>query len=187
MAKGTTARHVALLRGVNVGGKNKLPMASLVSYFEELGCLAVRSYIQSGNVVFDAPAALAARVSASIAKRIAQEHGLKVPVVVLSHEELAEIAEGNPHVAVRGVDLAKIYVMFLQDAPSAAKIGTLDPERSPGDELVVRGRAIYLLLRNGAAKTKLTNDYFDRKLGTVTTSRNWRTVQKLLEMTSSTS
>ena len=72
--------------------------------------------------------------------------------------------------------------MFLADLPAASKIETLDPQRSPGDEYIVRGREIYLRLPNGVAGSKLTNAYFDSKLATTSTSRNWRTVTKLLEM-----
>src|ERR1051326_504418 len=90
------ARHVALLRGINVGGKNKLPMAELAELFTTAGCTDVRTYIQSGNVVFHAGAELAPRVPALISARIAEEFGLAVPLVLRSGAELAEVVAANP-------------------------------------------------------------------------------------------
>jgi uncharacterized protein (DUF1697 family) len=78
--------------------------------------------------------------------------------------------------------LESLHVLFLADLPEASRVAVLDPERSPGDEYIVRGREIYLRLTTGAANTKLTNAYFDSKLATVSTGRNWRTVTKLLEL-----
>lgn len=173
--------HVALLRGINVGGKNKLPMKDLAALFGEAGCVDVRTYIQSGNVLFRAPAPVAARLAVDARKRIAERFGLRVPVVLRSGEELRAVARGNPFLAA-GAEAGSLYVMFLADAPAAARVARLDPARSPGDEFVVRGRDVYLRLRTGAAKTKLTNAWFDAQLSTVSTSRNWRTVQTLVAM-----
>lgn len=169
--------HVALLRGVNVGGKNKLPMKALAAIFEDLGCEAVRTYIQSGNVVFDAPSVegLAERVAA----RVEADHGLRVPVVLRSAAELVRVRDENPFA---DADPAALHVMFLRERPAAAKVRALDPDRSPGDAFVVRGADVYLRCPSGVARTKLTNAWFDAQLGTVSTARNWRTLGKLIEL-----
>jgi uncharacterized protein (DUF1697 family) len=172
-------RHVALLRGINVGGKNKLPMKDLVALFEAAGCKNVATYIQSGNVLFDATAAVAKRIPAVIAQAIEETFGLRVPVVTRSAAELAAVAVNHPFASR---DLAKVHVMFLQAMPTPAVIADLDPERSPGDTFYVHGREIYLHLPNGVARTKLSNDYFDRQLQTVSTQRNWNTLLKLIEL-----
>ncbi|MDB4968372.1 MAG: hypothetical protein JWN44_4061 [Myxococcales bacterium] len=172
---------VALLRGINVGGKNKLPMKELAAIFGEAGCSAVRTYIASGNVLFGASADLAARLPAVVAKKIAARFELEVPVVVRGSDELAALVRDNPFLAA-GADPATLAVMFLADKPTAQKLATLDAGRSVPDEYIVRGRDIYLRLRNGFAETKLTNAYFDSKLATVSTARNWRTVLKLNEL-----
>src|SRR4051794_16547516 len=109
-------RFVALLRGINVGGKNKLPMKHLVGMFEKAGCLAVRHYIQSGNVVFDAPPALGAKIPALVETAIDKGLGLRVPVVIRSDKELRAAIAGNPFVA-EGADPDALHVMFLRDAP----------------------------------------------------------------------
>ena len=173
--------YAALLRGVNVGGKNKLPMRELSTMFSDAGCTDVVHYIQSGNVLFHASASVSERIAAVIEERVQARFGFTPPVVVRTKRELASVVLENPFVA-RGEDKAKLFVMFLADRPSAARIAELDPQRSPGDEFVVRGKDIFMCLGAGAAKTKLTNDYFDRRLATTSTSRNWRTVQKLLEL-----
>ncbi len=174
-------RQVALLRGVNVGGKNKLPMSDLVAMFVEVGCEDVSSFIQSGNVLFRASAKLTAQLTDLIAKMIADRFGYRTPVLVRTREQLQDVVDFNPFVEAGG-DEDTLYVMFLAQIPDSSAVASLDPDRSPPDSFEVCGREIYLELINGAAKTKLTNDYFDRKLDTISTSRNWRTVNKLLEL-----
>lgn len=177
-----TATHVALLRGVNVGGKNKLAMKDLVALFAAAGCRDVTTYIQSGNVLFRAPAATARRVPAEVTAAIARRFRLTVPVLVRTADELDAVARSNPFIAA-GEPPDALHVMFLADAPAAPKLAALDPARSPPDRFEVRGREIYLCLPNGAGRTKLGNAYFDSKLGTISTGRNWRTVQTLVELT----
>jgi uncharacterized protein (DUF1697 family) len=174
--------YVALMRGVNVGGKNKLPMKDLAAMFAEAGCTDVVTYIQSGNVVFRATQACAARVPAAIAKAVADRLGFRAPVVMRTAGELRGVARGNPFLRA-GAEAESLHVLFLADRPSPAGVAALDPKRSPPDEFEVVGREIYLRCPNGVARTKLTNDYFDAKLATTSTMRNWRTVLKLVEMT----
>jgi uncharacterized protein (DUF1697 family) len=172
---------VALLRGINVGGKNKLPMKDLVGMFESAGCVTTRHYIQSGNIVFSSPPALAPKIPATIEAAIAKGFGLRVPVVLRSEKELRAVVAGNPFLAA-GVDLEALHVMFLAAQPSRAAIAALDPSRSPPDAFAVKGREIYLACPDGVGRTKLTNTWFDSKLQTVSTGRNWRTVLKLVAM-----
>jgi uncharacterized protein (DUF1697 family) len=175
-------KYVSLLRGINLGGKNKLPMKSLAGLFTDAGCNDVETYIQSGNVVFGASSAVAKRLPSAIAAAIAEQFGYQVSVVIRSATELADVVDNNPFLK-RGVDTATLHVAFLAGTPDAKRVTALDGKRSPGDSFEVRGRHIFLRLPNGVARTKLTNDYFDRTLGTTSTLRNWNTVQKLLEMT----
>jgi uncharacterized protein (DUF1697 family) len=170
--------RLALLRGINVGGKNKLPMRELAAMFEGAGCGNVRTFIQSGNVIFTAGAKVSASLGAVIASKIEEQFGHRVPVILRTAQQLREVVSNNPFPDSPD----NLHVMFLADRPSAAKISALDPNRSAPDEFIVRGGEIYLHLPNGAADTKLTNAWFDSKLGTVSTGRNWRTVTKLLEI-----
>ena len=173
--------HVALLRGVNVAGKNMLPMPALITLFSELGARDVTTYIQSGNVLFHASPSVAASLPAKVTARIEERFELRVPVIVRSRAELGSAIERNPFVE-RGEDEGALHVMFLADAPSARAIAALDANRSPGDSFEALGREIYLCCPNGIGRSKLTNAYFDRALDTTSTLRNWRTTRKLLEL-----
>ena len=173
--------HVAFLRGINVGGKNLLPMQLLMCMFESLGCEAVRTYIQSGNVLFEASEALARRVPQAISRAILAGTRLGVPVVIRTAEELAGVARRNPF-RKTGADPRTLHVAFLADEPSAAQVAALDPRRSSPDEFMVRGREIYLRLPWGVARSRLTNAYFDSGLATVSTLRSMGTVEKLLDL-----
>jgi len=174
--------YVALLRGINVGGKRKIPMAGLKSLFSSLGLEDVATYIQSGNVVFRSPTGDARDIATGIEQRIADVVGISVAVLLRTPAELAEIAGSNPFLGDRA-DLSKLHVVFLDGVPGADAVARLDPHRSPPDEFRLRGREIYLSLPNGAARSKLTIDYFERRLGVDATARNWNTLTKLVALT----
>jgi uncharacterized protein (DUF1697 family) len=178
VAKGET--HVALLRGINVGGKNRLPMKDLAALFEGAGATEVSTYIQSGNVVYRVSKAQARRIGSEVSREIREQHGLDVPVVTRSSDEFAELARRHP--LSKGADPKSLHVVFLTEVPDRTRVLELDAERSPPDRFEVKGREVYLNCPNGVARSKLTNAYFDRVLGTTSTVRNWRTVGELLSM-----
>jgi uncharacterized protein (DUF1697 family) len=175
------ATHVALLRGINLGSKNRMPMPDLMEMFVAAECADVRNYIQSGNIIFRASHAKAKKLPDLIAKRIAEAFGHRVPVILRTAAEFGEVIANNPFLT-GGASEAALHVMFLAGLPEASAIAALDPHRSPLDTFFVRAREIYLNLPNGVADTKLTNAWFDSKLATIGTGRNWRTVLKLHEM-----
>jgi uncharacterized protein (DUF1697 family) len=148
-------------------------MAKLKQVFRSLGYEDARTYIQSGHVVFTAPKAPAAE---------AIEEALGFTVMVRSATDLRKILAGSPF-----PDTSKVHVVFLGRTPKAAAVKRLDPQRSPGDALSVRGREIYLSLPNGIGRSKLGIDWFERPLGVRATARNWRTVTKLVELADSAS
>jgi len=170
-----------MLRGVNVGGKNKLPMKNLAALFEELGFDAVKTFIQSGNVIYRDASQDPTAAAGKIANEIERRFGLRVPVIIRSREEMRKVVESNPLLVAESGSDQDLHVAFLADEPASAQIASLDPQRSPPDRFELKGREIYLLLPNGVAQSKLTNAYFDSKLKTVSTVRNWRTVTSLLE------
>jgi uncharacterized protein (DUF1697 family) len=176
--------HAALLRGINLGGKNKLPMKDLAALFEKAGCKEVATYIQSGNVVFKAGDALAKQLPELIFKAIKKKFNLEIQLIFRSAAEIKRTAKGNPFFKP-GADTKPLHVGFLAHKPSAAQIAGLDPARGvSGEKFEVRGSEVYFYMPLGLAKTKLTNAYFDSKLSSTMTVRNWNTVMKLLEMTS---
>jgi uncharacterized protein (DUF1697 family) len=172
--------HLALLRGINVGGKNSLPMKELAQMFSAAGCTKVRTFIQSGNVIFEAPGG-APRIAEVVTAKIEKKFGYRIPVIIRSSEQLLATIRCNPFLKA-GVDEKWLHVYFLAHSPSARGISSLDPARSAPDAFHLRGQEIYLHLPNGMARTKLTNAYFDSKLSTICTARNWATVLKLAAM-----
>jgi len=176
-------RYVALLRGINVGGHHKLPMRDLAAMFAAAGCEDVRTYIQSGNVLFRALPELADGLPTRITAEIAASHGFQIPVVMRTASDFERIVRDNPFLAT-GADPAKLHVGFLAAAPEPTRLAQLDPDRSPPDAFEVRKGEVYLHFPAGVARSKLDNAYFDRTLNTVCTIRNWRTVCKLHEMAS---
>jgi uncharacterized protein (DUF1697 family) len=173
---------IALLRGINVGGKTIIPMPKLKSLFASMGLEDVSTYIQSGNVVFSSPTGDAQALAVAIEERIDEAFGLSMSVLLRTPGELAEIADSNPFLR-HEADLSMLHVVFLSGPPEADAVAELDPARSPPDEFAVRRREIYLHLPNGAGRSKLTIDYFEKRLGVRATGRNWKTVTKLLELT----
>jgi len=172
--------HVALLRGVNVGGANKLAMSDLRSIFESAGCESVETIIQSGNVVFEAPEAIARNLAPVIEAQIQLRFGIAAPVILRSGAALRGIVQSNPFLRA-GADPERLHLMCLSSRPSPHDVASLDPLRSPPDEFIVRDKEIYLRLPNGVARSKLTNAYFDKALRTIATARNWRTIVRLCE------
>ena len=175
------AAYVALLRGINVGGNNLLPMKQLVELCQRVGATDVKTYIQSGNLAFRATAAVAKQLPHKLGTAIERALGFNPPLTVRSAAEIDAITTDNPYLAA-GVVADLLHVGFLTARPTAAAIASLDPERSPDDRFTVIGREIYLHYPRGVGKSKLTNAYFDKALATVCTIRNWRTVLALRDL-----
>lgn len=173
--------HIALLRGINVGGRRRLPMAALAALIEEAGCTGVRTYIQSGNVVFRAPDAVAAALPEVVGAAIERDLGFRPALVMRTREALDDVVRSNPFTAA-GAGEKELHVAFLDGVPEPARVATLDPERSPPDAFVVRGREVYLRFPNGMARTRLGGDYLERTLRVPTTVRNWRTTLRLRDL-----
>lgn len=172
--------HLALLRAINVGGKNILPMKDLAQMFSDAGCTSVRTYIQSGNVVFETTSA-APKIVELVKTTIEKKFGYRVPMVLRTSQQLLKTIRGNPFLKA-GAHEKMLYVYFLADPPTARAVATLDSDRSAPDAFHVLGQEIYLHLPNGMGKSKLTNAYFDSKLSTISTARNWATVLTLAAM-----
>jgi uncharacterized protein (DUF1697 family) len=188
---GRMTTMVALLRGINVGGRNKLGMADLRRIAEACGYEQVRTYIQSGNLIFSVPAGTArskadgdpAVVARRLESRIEAETGLHPDVVVRSEAGLAAVVKANPW-ASKGVADSELHVTFLSDSAPAdphTVLGALDPSAYVPEEVRMIGRELHLRLPNGLGRSKLAAD-LARAKGARGTTRNWRTVTKLLTM-----
>jgi len=170
------ARQIALLRGINVGPSNRVAMARLREVFAELGATDVKTYVNSGNVVFGGPQASAAKLE----KAIAAAFGFPIPVVVRTRDDLADVVAANPLAGV-ATNPSRYLVSFSGD-------GAIDPGRAEdvepgeGEQFTIRGSELYLWLPGGVQKSKLVRGLTDKRLGVTLTARNWRTVEKLLEL-----
>jgi uncharacterized protein (DUF1697 family) len=172
--------YVALLRGVNVGGKS-VGMASLRAGLAAMGLTDVRTYLQSGNVVFSAGETDPQALAAAIAERIAGGVGLDIGVLVLTAAELRDVAAANPFLVdgTAAVDERHLHATFLFESPLEGAFAGLDLPAAEGERAALAGRVIYLHLPHGYGRTKLSNGYFERKLRSAATTRNWRTVLAL--------
>jgi uncharacterized protein (DUF1697 family) len=175
--------YIALLRAVNVSGRNAIAMDDLRRSFAAMGCSDVTTYIQSGNVVFRSAVSDEARLAKSIESRIAADFGYGVRALLRSKAQLARIHRTNPFLAAKA-DAAALHVTFLSVAPTAAQIRSLAARETGPDRCEVIGREVFLHCPGGYGRTKLNNGFFEKRLGSAATTRNWKTVGKLLEMLS---
>lgn len=173
--------YVALLRGINVGGHKRIAMQDLRQLVAGLGHSEVATYIQSGNVIFRSSASSTTDLAGELEARIGRDLGQEVTVVVRSHEDLVRVVGGNPFTAL-GADPASLHVTFLAREPDPGLLAELDMGEVAPDEFEVRGREIYLRCPLGYGQTKLNPALWERRLKVRTTTRNWNTVRKLLEM-----
>jgi uncharacterized protein (DUF1697 family) len=176
------ARQIALLRGVNVGGHRKVPMAELRALMEELGYEDVRTYVQSGNVVFTGPDETPEQAARRIEQGIEAAFGLAgVIVMVRSRDELAGVAAANPLAGV-ATDPSRYLVSFLDAEVDADRIAALEAGDFAPEAFAVRGREIYVWAPKGLSDSRLVKAVSEKKLGVTATVRNWRTVEKLLAL-----
>lgn len=176
------SRHVALLRAVNVGGRNRIAMADLRELLEGLGYGEVRTHLQSGNAVFTASGgASAERLAGEIEDALAEKVGLTVKVLVRTRSELERAIAANPLLDV-AEDHARLLVTFLSHAPDPETLAALAPAEFEPDVFAVGEREIYVWHPEGVRATKLSNAFWERRLGVVASARNWNTVTRLLEL-----
>jgi uncharacterized protein (DUF1697 family) len=175
------ASFIALIRGVNVGGK-MLSMERLREALARLGFDNVRTYIQSGNVVFQAGRGTPDGVAKKMEELILEEFDLPVAVLVRTSAEMQRVVRRNPFLAEQGIDETRLHVTFLASVPSRAAITSLAAIPAGADRLRHAGKEIYLYCPNGYGKTKLSNNVIEKVLATRATTRNWNSVRKLHEM-----
>ena len=178
---------ICLLRGVNVGGNNKLPMKALAAELETLGLFEVRTYIQSGNVVFRGPSAKPDALAAKIRSAILRKFGFEPAVLVIEAGEYSKAAAANPfHESTGESEGRTVHLFFLGDTPKTVPAARLDAVRIPSERWQLIGKVLYLHAPDGFGTSKLATQA-EKILGVPATARNWRTVSTLLEMARSAS
>lgn len=169
-------RRIALLRGVNVGGRNKLPMKDYVAALEGLGCTNVRTYIQSGNAVFDGDAA-----AADVAERVFALSGVRTHAFVLPATALANLAAVNPFARQAVAAPKSVLLLLLERTPQPDAVEALAALKAACEDFALAGAALFLHAPAGLSGSRLALGV-DRALGTRTTARNWNTVEALIAM-----
>lgn len=171
------ATYIALLRGINVGG-NVLRMERLRDIWAELGFPNARTYVQSGNIVFEASGSASGWVE-RMEQRLAEETRLPVSVLLRSRAEWKRLIARNPFAAEAGIDLTKLHVTFLASAVDAAGLARLNALPAGADRFQLAGSEVYLHCPQGYGKSKLANHALERALAVRATTRNWNTVNQL--------
>jgi uncharacterized protein (DUF1697 family) len=176
------ARHVALLRGINVGRGKRITMDRLRALCRQLGYPDAVTYLQSGNVIFTATPARAGQLPSALERLIADELEMRVRVLVRSHDELAAVVSGNPlpHWVAHP---QRFMVTFLSAVPDPARVSQLAAANFLPPEHRFVGREVYLGCPDGYQLTQLSGDIWDKRLSVVATTRNWNTVTNLARMT----
>ncbi len=171
---------IALLRGINVGGKGKLPMADLVAALESFEFSHVRTYIQSGNVVLRSRLKSSEQVAKQVRKAIAEGCGIEPEVIVLTATELQTVIDSNPFPSATE-EPTSLHFFFLGALPEQADDEKLEAKRSSSERYERVGKVFYLHAPEGIGRSKLAASV-ERILGVPVTARNWRTVNTLMEM-----
>lgn len=179
------ATIISLLRGINVSGQKKILMTDLRNLYESLDFSDVSTYIQSGNVIFNSSSKKSlCELNKMIEDAIENQYGFFVPVINKTPDEINHIAQLNPFKDEAIVEANKVYITFLDNPPKAEDMGNLEElkQRSSPDRFEIIENAIYFHFPNGAGTSRLNNTLFEKKLNRKATTRNWRTVTKLLEL-----
>ena len=174
--------YIALLRGINVSGVKKIRMVELREHLNELDFGSIQTYIQSGNIVFQSEEKDQKVLEKQIHEKILEKYGFEVPTLVRTPKDLKRAVAENPMKDVLENDPKRLYLTFLDEVPekeNVEKIESFDP--SP-DRFVLQGRNLYFYSPLGNSKSKISNNFFEKKLKVAATSRNWRTVNTLIGM-----
>jgi uncharacterized protein (DUF1697 family) len=172
-------RYVALIRGINVGGRSSLPMKDLTEVLDGIGCRSVNTYIQSGNAVFQS-ASTAARLAREIANEVDRRRGFKPHVLVLGKSEFKQAVDDNPFPEGES-DPKALHLGFLDSVPSSPDLQNLETLRTSSERFQLIGRVFYLFAPDGVGRSKLAAKS-EKLLGVPMTGRNWKTVGRIMSM-----
>ncbi len=174
--------YIAILRGINVSGHKMIKMETFREMLEGLDFKNVKTYIQSGNAVFQAKETETGKLEKKIVKKIQEEFGFEVPVMVKKLDEIKAVLKSNPFINKRKEDLSRLHVTFLNGEPAKETVDKIKEGNYGSDEFIFSGKNVYLFCPNGYGNTKLNNNFFENKLKLVATTRNWKTIGELVSM-----
>ena len=172
-------KYIALLRGINVSGQKKIKMTDLRILFEDLSFTNVQTYIQSGNVLFKGKSTNKRTIRTKIENEILNKFGYKVDVILKTPDELKSVIDKNTFLKDKKKNTERIYFMFLSKKPSLSRIQILKEIDYSPEQLIIDSDVIYLYVPNGYSKAKMNNNFFEKKLEVIATTRNYKTVETL--------
>ena len=175
--------YFSLLRGINVSGQKKIQMAKLKLLYDSLGFQNVTTYIQSGNVIFESNDKDCDILSERISQKILDTFGFEVTVIIRTKDEWIKVIKNNPFAGKAEIDQTRLYITFLHQEPDEIDADGLDQSKSKTEKYAIVGKEFYFYCPDGYGRTKLSNTVVEKKLKVTATTRNWNTVNKLLEMT----
>lgn len=179
-------KYISILRGINVGGKRKILMADLKELYQSLGFENIITYIQSGNVIFESKKKNGQTIfTKKIKEAISEKYGFDVPVIIRSVEEIKNIFETNPFLKKENVQVENLCVTFLSEIPSDENLEKINSYDYSPDLFQIIEDNVFIFIEGKYHQSKLTNNFFEKKLKVSATTRNWKTVNKLLELSSS--
>lgn len=175
-------KRIAILRGINVGGKRKILMTDLKSMFENMKFSNVNTYIQSGNVFFEVKKDIGnSEVAKKIEEAIEDKFGFDVPVIVKTPKEIEKAINRNPFYK-DGVDIVHLHLTFINEEPTKENQEKTESYNCEPDKFEIKERDVFIYCEGKYHQSKLTNNFFEKKLKVKATTRNWKTVLKLYEL-----
>jgi uncharacterized protein (DUF1697 family) len=178
-----TNTYISLLRGINVGGQKKVLMEDLKVLYEQMEFRNITTYIQSGNVIFIAGIDHAITdLAGMIEKGIERKYGFFVPVIVRTHQEMMQILAKNPLLQEADINRDKLHITFLEHNPDQVVLESLAKLDFSPDRFIILDKDVYIYCPDGYGGTKIDNSFFENRLKVKATTRNWKTVVKLVEI-----
>jgi len=178
--------YISILRGINVNGKNIIKMDTLQELYQNLHFEKVKTYIQSGNVIFTASETDSSKLEEIISNAIESVFGFTVPIIVLTKDELSEIIQQNPFLKNTAINPSLLHITFLKEVSTHLVTDSIIAKKQAEEEIIFAPQAIYLYCPQGYGKTKLNNNFLERQLKVTTTTRNWKTTLELLKIATET-
>ena len=176
--------YISMLRGINVSGQKKIRMAELKSLYESLALENVQSYLQSGNMVFDSEEGDTTKLRESIEAQIEVTYGYSVPILIRTRDDFRRLIESKSFAKERSWNPSRVMVTFLYEPPGQSKLDSLSIPENETCKFVMEEGVIFLYCPDGYGRSKLSNNFFEKKLDVIATTRNWKTVGALYEMAS---
>jgi len=179
-------KRIAILRGINVGGNRKIVMVDLKKLFNDLGYEGVQTYIQSGNVIFDPKSTGPdSEIADLIERSISKQYGFNVPVIVLKADQLKDAISSNPFYNQSISDIGRLHLTFLKELPEKDNVTEIKNYNLHPDNYHIEKRNVFVYCSGKYSDSRLTNKFFENKLKVTATTRNWKTVLKLYDLSDS--